>query len=150
MQFCVRVHPINPTDRQPAPVYLRLMAVKDHNWARFTFSNADNTCHTNMNPTLVAQEWRWPQPEQHTWDSLPTPLTGFRSVWPKALTASTATSRASPTAARGSMSGRFSMGVSMAVQKAPDNTRPPTHQAVGMRSSAVSCSWSSSISVLVL
>ena len=100
--------------------------------------------------TLNAQAW--PQTAQHllTCESLPTPLTGLRSVWPSALTANTATSRASPTAAKGSMRGRPSMGVSRAVQKAPDTNKPPTHQPVGMRCSAESCSRSSSTSLWVL
>ena len=91
---------------------------------------------------------------EHTCDSLPTPLTGFRSVWPSALTASTATSSASTTAASGSYTRMCSSGVMTAVQKAAERARPPAHQYVlifwhGRPEATLFVSWTASLSLHV-
>lgn len=88
------------------------------------------------------------QKRLYTWDSFPTPLTGFKSVSPRALTAKTATSPARTTAASGSYAGMCSIGESTAVQNSAETVRPDIHHLAGILFSGVSVAAPGSSSVL--
>mmetsp|Transcript_89264 Transcript_89264/g.157964 ORF Transcript_89264/g.157964 Transcript_89264/m.157964 type:complete len:205 (+) Transcript_89264:559-1173(+) len=69
-----------------------------------------------------------------TCDSLPTPVTGLRSVWPKARTARTATRHESITAKAVCHGGMSNVGEMINTTSTSETPKPLVHQAVGTKS----------------